>query len=382
VSIKPILHLRLRKIALRDRILPEDARLSSLIPAAESCRRMPAFRRPQFAKIFVAVALWCAPVAAFAQQILGSGSTFAYPVVEHWSEAYEKISGIHVTYQPIGSAAGITEIKSNIVDFGITDAPLVDAQLLRDGLAQFPVTAGAIVPVVNLGGIAAGQLHFTGRLLADIYLGKVKNWNDAAIAAVNPGIELPDQAIWVVYRSDGSGTTYNWADFLSKVSDEWKIKVGVGTSVAWPRGAGGRGNEGVAQSVAHVKGAIGYIEYEYALREKLTYGLVQNRAGNFVAPDSLSLRATMEGVDWTKERNFYVLLNDAPGAHAYPIMATSFALIRRHPSDVARSRDTLAFFEWVMEHGQSIADSLHHLPLPPSLVLQIEGYWEENLWNP
>jgi phosphate transport system substrate-binding protein len=341
---------------------------------------MPALRRRQFAEIFVTAALWCAPVAAFAQQILGSGSTFAYPVVEHWSEAYEKISGFHVTYQPIGSAAGITEIKSNIVDFGITDAPLVDAQLLRDGLAQFPVTVGAIVPVVNLGGIAAGQLRFTGRLLADIYLGKVKNWNDAAIAAVNPGIELPDQAIWVVYRSDGSGTSYNWADFLSKVSDEWKIKVGVGTTVAWPRGAGGKGNEGVARNVAHVNGAIGYVEYEYALHEKLIYGLVQNRAGNFVAPDALSLRATMEGVDWTKERNFYVLLNDAPGAYAYPIMATSFALIRRYPSDAARSRDTLAFFGWAIEHGQSIADSLHHVPLPTLLVQQIEGYWEENIW--
>jgi phosphate transport system substrate-binding protein len=382
VNTKPILHLSSRKIALRDRILPEDARFSSPIPAADACKHMPALRRWQFAEIFVAASLWCVPAAAFAQQILGSGSTFAYPVVEHWSKAYEKISGIHVTYEPIGSAAGITEIKSNIVDFGITDAPLVDAQLLRDGLAQFPVTVGAIVPVVNLGGIAAGQLHLTGRLLADIYLGKVKNWNDAAIAAVNPGIELPDQAIWVVYRSDGSGTTYNWADFLSKFSDEWKNKVGVGTSVAWPRGVGGRGNEGVAQNVAHVKGAIGYIEYEYALHEKLIYGLVQNRAGNFVAPEALSLRATIEGVDWTKERNFYVLLNDAPGAHAYPIMATSFALIRRYPNDAARNRDTLAFFGWAMEHGQSIADSLHHLPLPPSLVQQIEGYWEENIWNP
>ena len=222
--------------------------------------------------------------AAHAQEILGSGSTFAYPVLTKWSEAYAKISGTHLTYQPIGSSAGVTEIRSEIVDIGVSDAPLDDASLVRDGLAQFPVVIGGIVPVVNLDGITPGQLRFTGQLLADIYLGKVTNWNDAAIAAVNPGVTLPNRPILVIYRSDGSGTTYNWADYLSKVSDAWRSRIGVSTKLAWPTGTGGKGNGGVADSVARVKGAIGYVEYSYAARAKLTYGLVQNRAGNFVAP--------------------------------------------------------------------------------------------------
>ncbi len=319
---------------------------------------------------------------AHGQEILGSGSTFAYPIVTKWSEAYLKISGIHLTYQPIGSTGGIREIRSDAVDVGISDAPLDDAALLRDGLAQFPVVIGAIVPVVNLDGIAPGQLHFTGRLLADIYGGKVRNWRDPAISAVNPGLKLPDRAILVIYRSDGSGTTYNWADYLSKTSDDWRARVGVNTLLAWPTGISAKGSSGVAESVARVKGAIGYVEYSYALHSKLSYGLVQNRAGNFVPPDAANLLAATEGVDWAKARDFDVALSDASGANAYPIMAMSFALIRRYPKDAARSRRTLAFFRWTMENGEELTRSLGYLPLPRPLVRQVEAYWEEEIRTP
>ena len=319
---------------------------------------------------------------AGALEILGSGSTFAYPVLAKWSEAYEKVSGVHIAYQPTGSSAGISEITSGVVDVGVSDVPLDDAQLLRDGLAQFPVVIGAIVPVVNLDGIAPGQIRFTGQLLADIFGGKVSNWSDAAIAALNPGISLPNRAIFVVYRSDGSGTTYNWADYLSKVSNDWKIKVGVGTKLAWPTGAGGKGNGGIADYVAHVKGAIGYVEYTYAVRAKLNYGLVQNRAGKFVLPDTVSFKAATDDVDWAKDKDFYVFLSDASGTDAYPLMAASFALIRRYPRDAARSRATLAFFRWAMEDGQELARSVQYLPLPAPLVHQVEAYWDEQIAAP
>jgi phosphate transport system substrate-binding protein len=332
--------------------------------------------------LLIGVLCVVATLPAGALEILGSGSTFAYPVLTKWSEAYEKISGDHIEYQPVGSSAGITEITSGIVDIGVTDVPLDDAQLLRDGLAQFPMVIGAIVPVVNIDGITSGQLRFTGQLLADIYLGKVKNWNDAAIAAVNPGITLPNRAIFVVYRSDGSGTTYNWADYLSKVSDDWKVRIGEGTKLAWPTGAGAKGNGGVADYVARVKGAIGYVEYTYALHAKLNYGLVRNRAGKFVSPDAMSFQAATENVDWAKDRDFYVFLSDAPGTNAYPIMATSFALVRRYPRDGVRSRATLAFFRWAMEDGRELASSVQYLPIPPSLVRQVEAYWEEQIRVP
>jgi phosphate transport system substrate-binding protein len=327
---------------------------------------------PLIALLFVCVTTW----PAVAQPIFGSGSTFVYPVLAKWSDAYQQLTGTRVAYQPIGSSGGITEIRAGIVDFGVSDAPLVDAQLLRDGLAQFPVVMGAIVPVVNLPGITAGQIRFTGQLLADIYLDKVKNWNDPAIAAVNPDIRLPNQAILVVHRSDGSGTTFNWADYLSKVSPEWKVRVGASTTVAWPTGVGGKGNVGVADSVARVKGAIGYVEYGYAQRKGLAYGLVQNRAGNFVQPDRSSFQAATADIDWTNVPGFYVSLTDAPRADAYPIMAASFALIHKYPRDADRSRGVLAFFRWALENQQDVASSLGYLPLPAPLVQQVEEYWD------
>ena len=310
---------------------------------------------------------------AAAQEITGSGSTFAYPVLAKWSEAYEKTNSVHLTYQPIGSSAGVTEIDSDVVDFSVTDAPLDDARLSRDGLAQFPVVIGAIVPVVNLDGISPGQLRFTGPLLADIYLGKVTNWSDPAIAALNPKLKLPNRPILVVYRAEGSGTTYNWSDYLAKVSDEWRSKIGVGSKLAWPTGVAGKGNGGVADDVARVKGAIGYVEYTYAVHSKLTYALVRNHAGNFVSPDTASLQAATEGVDWAKERDFYVLLSDSSAANAYPIMAMSFGLVRRYPKDTERGRRTLAFFRWALDNGQDLASSLNYLPLSSSLTGQVES---------
>ena len=326
--------------------------------------------------LLIALVLGCATAfPAAGQRIHGSGSTFVYPVLAKWSEAYQRTRGVHVEYQPIGSSGGLTEIRAEVVDFGISDAPLTPDQLLRDGLAQFPVVIGAIVPVVNLDGITAGQLRFTGQLLADIYLGKVKNWSDPAIAAVNPGIRLPERPILVIHRSDGSGTTFNWTDYLSKVSEEWKVRVGASTLVAWPTGAGGRGNGGVAENVARVKGAIGYVEYGYAQRKKLAYGLVQNRAGNFVPPEMSSFQAAIADLDWAKAREFDISLTDAASADAYPIMAASFVLVRKYPKDSEHSSDVLTFFRWALENGQDLAASLDYLPLPPPLVRQVEAYW-------
>jgi len=326
--------------------------------------------------LFAMALVWAIMTSAAAKEILGSGSTFCYPVMTKWVDAYEKVSGAQIVYQPIGSAGGITEIRHEIVDFAVSEAPLDDAQLLRDGLAQFPLVIGAIVPVVNVDGIEAGQLRVTGPLLADIYLGKITKWNDPALAAMNPGLKLPDLAISVVHRSDGSGTTFVWADYLSKVSNEWMAKVGENTTVAWPTGFGGKGNGGVAEKVARVRGSIGYIDYAYAVRGKLAYVLVQNRAGNFVTPDTVSFEAATADVDWMKARDFNILLTDAPATNAYPIMATSFALIRKYPKDPGRARDMLGFLRWVLESGRDMASAQAYLPLPATLVQQIEGYWE------
>ena len=314
-----------------------------------------------------------------AQEIAGSGSTFAFPVIANWVEAFRKAGGGPVTYQPIGSARGVGELGAGLVDFGVTDAPLVDAQLLRDGLLQFPLVIGAIVPVVNLDGVKSGDLHLTGDVLANIYLGKIKNWRDPAIVELNAGISLPDKPVLVVYRSDGSGTTYNWAHFLSKASALWQARVGEGTKVAWPVGAGGQGNSGVAEKVARVKGAIGYVEYSYAARSGLSYALVGNRSGAYVTPDAKAFLAATEGVDWAAGTDFAVMLTDSPQADAYPLMATSFVLIRRYATAAAQREQMMGFFRWALEHGQAQAAALGYLPLPPSLVQRVEGYWESEM---
>jgi phosphate transport system substrate-binding protein len=334
------------------------------------------------------------PVGAAGQppgeQIRGSGSTFAYPVLAQWAIAYERISGVHIGFQPIGSTAGLNELRTGAVDFAVSDVPLDSYQLLRDGLAQFPVVIGAIVPVANLEGIAAGELHLTGPQLAEIYLGNITNWNDAAIAAVNPGLRLPNQAIRVVHRSDGSGTTFNWTDYLSQVSNEWKLKVGTGTLVAWPAGVGAKGSDGVAEYLTRVKGTIGYIEYGSSLRRKSPYALVANRAGNFITPEPSSFRAAIADIAWTRAQEFYASLANGPQPDAYPIMAASFVIIQRYPREseaisvggsiplTVRSRAVLGFFRWALHDGQDTAASLNYLPLPPSIVQEVTAYWISN----
>jgi phosphate transport system substrate-binding protein len=323
-----------------------------------------------------AIIISCAlALPAAAQQITGAGSTFVYPVLASWSQAYNKKTGVQLNYQSIGSGGGIAQIKAGTVDFGASDMPLDPKSLQDAGLAQFPSVIGGIVPVVNLPGIRAGELHFTGALLADIYLNKVKRWNDPAIEKLNPEVKLPKMAITVVHRSDGSGTTFNWADYLSKVSPEWKSKVGEGTSIAWPTGIGGKGNEGVAAYVNRVKGGLGYVEYAYVLQNKMTYGLVENAAGEYIPPNTASFQAAAASADWKGAQDFDLVMTNAPGKGAYPITATTFILMHKQPKDEARSKAVLAFFKWSYESGQQLAEQLDYVPLPPSLVQQIESYW-------
>ncbi len=312
------------------------------------------------------------------QQITGAGSTFVYPVLAKWSADYAKLKGVQINYQSIGSGGGIAQIKAGTVDFGATDAPLSPADLQAAGLAQFPVVMGGIVPVVNIPGVKAGEIKLTGAVLADIYLGKIKKWNDAAIAKLNADRKLPDQNIYVIHRSDGSGTTFNFVDFLSKVSPEWKQKVGVGTSVAWPTGVGGKGNEGVAAYVERIKGAIGYVEYAYVVQNKMTYALIQNAAGDYPVPSTASFQAAASA-DWKSAQDFDLVMTNAPGKGAYPIVASTFVLMHTTPRNPAASKTALDFFRWALEHGQALAESLDYVPLPPALVTQVESYLAERI---
>jgi phosphate transport system substrate-binding protein len=296
-----------------------------------------------------------------------------------WSKTYTKLNGTGIVYHPIGSAAGVSEIVSSTTDFGASDAPLKPEELAANGLAQFPIVISGVVPVVNLDGVEPGQLRFTGQLLADIYLGKIAKWNDPAIRALNVGANLPDRPINVIFRSDGSGTTYNWVSYLSKVSPEWKTKVGASMSVRWPTGVGANGNGGVADAVARVKGSIGYVQESYVLNKRMTYALVQNRAGNFIAPSAAGFQAAAESADWRTTQDFYLVMTDAPGAQAYPITATSFVLMHKQPKNAARAHDLLAFFRWALELGQEQASSIGYVPLPSPLVRQIETYWEAEI---
>jgi len=312
---------------------------------------------------------------ARAQQITGAGSTFVYPILSKWSASYEQVSGARINYQSIGSGGGIAQIKAGTVTFGATDKPLAPDELAGAGLGQFPLIIGGIVPVVNLADIKPGDLHFTGPLLADIYLGKIKKWNDPAIKAVNPDLALPAADITVVHRSDGSGTTFNWVNYLSKVSTEWKTKVGEGTSVAWPVGVGGKGNEGVAQYVSRIKASIGYVEYAYVLQNKMNYAAVQNRAGKFIAPTAESFQAAASGAEWAKAPDFNLVMTDAAGAESYPITATVFILMYKKPKNAADAKAALDFFRWALDSGQAQAAELDYVPMPKDVVELIEKYW-------
>jgi phosphate transport system substrate-binding protein len=315
-------------------------------------------------------------VSVEAAEITGAGSTFVYPILSKWSADYSGKAGININYQSIGSGGGLAQIKAATVDFGASDAPMKPAELQKFGMGQFPLVIGGIAPVVNIDGVQAGQMRFTGPLLADIYLGKIKNWNDPAIAKLNPDLKLPNAAIAVVHRSDGSGTTFNWVNYLSQVSAEWKDQIGVSTSVEWPVGVGGKGNEGVAAFVNQTKNSIGYIEYAYVLQNNMAYGLVQNKAGKFIKPDAASFQAAAASAEWGKAQDFYLIMTDAHGADAYPIAATVFIIMYKQPKDPARANTAIDFFKWALESGQSQADALNYVPLPESLVKQIEQYWK------
>ncbi len=312
------------------------------------------------------------PVAA---QITGAGATFIFPLISRWSADYNASTGHQVNYQSIGSGGGIAQIKAGTVDFGSSDAPLSSQELAEAGLGQFPSAIGGVVPVVNVQGIKPGQLRLTGSLIADIYLGRVKNWNDPAITALNPGVALPATVISLVQRSDGSGTTFNFTNYLAKVSPAWKTSVGEGKSVQWPAGVGGKGNEGVASYVQQIDGAIGYVELAYAIQNNMAHALLQNAAGNFVAPGADTFQAAAATADWASASDFDLVITNAPGEQAWPITATNFILMPKQPADAKRSRDALAFFQWSLHNGQTQADALHYVPLPAALIEQVERYW-------
>lgn len=310
--------------------------------------------------------------------LTGAGSTWVYPLVAKWSAAYNKETGIQVNYQSIGSGGGIAQIKAGTVAFGASDKPLTSEELAQNNLIQFPTAIAGEDLVYNLPGIKAGELLVSGPLVADIYLGKIKKWNDPAIAKLNPGIKLPDVSITVVHRSDGSGTTFTFANYLSKVSPEWKQKVGADTSVAWPVGVGGKGNEGVASYVQRIKGSIGYVEYAYILESKLDYARMINKAGKIVSPSMDGFQAAAANVDFTKAQDFYVILTNQPGDASWPISGCTWQILRKN-APKATNEAVIKFFDWGFEHGQAMAKSIAFGPLPPSTVDAIKAYWKKNL---
>src|SRR5262250_2376082 len=318
-------------------------------------------------------------VAAIAADITGAGATFPYPIYAKWAEAYKTKTGIGMNYQSIGSGGGIAQIKAKTVDFGASDMPLKPEDLQSAGLMQFPAIVGGVVPVVNIEGVAPGAMKFTGPVLADIYLGKIKKWNEKPIADLNPGVKLPDELITVVRRSDGSGTTFIWTDYLSKVSPEWKQKVGSSTAVAWPEGVGGKGNEGVAAYVQRIKGSIGYVEYAYAKRNKMAYASVRNKDGQYPKPDDDSFQAAAAFADWKNAPGYYQIITNSPGKDSWPIAATSFILMHKTQEKPQSAHEVLKFFDWSFKNGQKMAEELDYVPLPAALIAQIETSWKKDI---
>lgn len=318
---------------------------------------------------------FCLSTAAHAVDVTGAGSSFVFPVLSKWSQGFSEKTGNRINYQSIGSGGGIAQIKAGTVDFGATDAPMSTDDLQKGGLGQFPTIIGGIVPVINVEGIEPGKLKLDGPTMAKIFMGEIKTWNDPAIAALNPGMKLPEGAITVVRRSDGSGTSYNFTNYLAKVSPEWKEKYNFGTTVNWPVGVGGKGNEGIAAYVKQIKGSIGYVEYAYALTNKMTHVQLKNAAGNFVQPEAKSFQAAAATADWKSAKDFNLLMTNAPGADAWPITATTWIVMYKEPKNEERSKVAFDFFKWSLEHGQKDAAALDYVPVPDALVKQIEGYW-------
>jgi phosphate transport system substrate-binding protein len=326
---------------------------------------------------FVGLSSALAAGGCLAQDITGAGASFPAPIYAKWADAYNKATGARLNYQSIGSGGGIKQIKSKTVDFGASDMPLTDDELAKEGLMQFPTVIGGVVPVVNIAGIKPGQIKITGQVLGDIYLGKITKWNDAALTALNPGVPLPDAAISVVRRADGSGTSFLFTNYLSKVNADWKAKVGEGTAVNWPLGAGGKGNEGVSAFVQRLPNSIGYVEYAYAKQNKMAYTLMRNQAGSYVAPDDTAFKAAAAGADWRK--SFYQVLTEQPGKDSWPITGATFILMHKQQEKPANGSNTLKFFEWAYDNGDKLAEDLDYVPLPGAVKDLIRKAWTDQL---
>ena len=332
-----------------------------------------------FLKMVVAAGLLAASTSAHAADITGAGSTFVYPLLAKWADAYKKETGIGLNYQSIGSGGGIKQITNKTVTFGASDMPLKPEEVAKNGFVQFPIINGAVVPVINLPGIKAGELTLDGPTLAGIYLGKITKWNDPAIAKLNPSVTLPDTAIVVVHRSDGSGTTFIWTNYLSKISPEWKKEVGESTAVEWPVGIGAKGNEGVANNTSNTAGAVGYVEYAYAKQNKMAYAKVVNQAGKTIEPTAESFQAAAAGAQWTSAPDFHVILTDAPGDKSWPIAGSTFILMRATAQDAEASAQALKFFAWGYKNGKQMAADLDYVPMPDNVVALIKKTWEDRI---
>jgi phosphate transport system substrate-binding protein len=324
------------------------------------------------ASLIGAVAVSFGSIAA-AQDVTGAGASFPAPLYSKWASEYNKATGVKINYQSVGSGAGIKQIEAKTVAFGASDMPLTDEDLAKKGLMQFPTVIGGVVPVVNIQGIKPGQLKLNGQVLGDIYLGKITKWNDAAVKALNAGLALPDADIAVVRRADGSGTSFIFTNYLSKVNVEWKSKVGEGTAVNWPTGAGGKGNEGVAAFVGRLPNSIGYLEYAYVKQNKLTYAQMQNAAGNFVSPDENAFKAAAAGADWAK--SFYQVLTNQAGKDSWPLTGATFILMQKVQDKPAEATATLKFFDWAYKSGEKMADELDYVNMPAVVKTQIEKAW-------
>ncbi|RKE34922.1 phosphate ABC transporter substrate-binding protein (PhoT family) [Paraburkholderia sp. BL23I1N1] len=327
--------------------------------------------------VFAGVAGALFAIAAQAADITGAGSTFAAPIYTKWADAYQKSGGGKVNYQGIGSSGGIKQIEAKTVDFAGSDAPLKDDELAKAGLFQFPTVVGGVVPAINVPGVKAGELALSGEVLGDIYLGKIKKWNDPAIAALNPKIKLPDTDIAVVRRADGSGTTFIWTNYLSKVNADWKAKVGEGATVSWPTGTGGKGNDGVAAFVQRLPGAIGYVEWAYAKQNHMTYVSMKNSTGAVVEPKTETFKAAAAGADWSK--SFYQILTNEPGKDAWPIVGATFVLLHTAQEKPAQGTETLKFFDWAFKNGTQAANDLDYISLPDSVTAEIRTKWKSQV---
>ncbi|MDQ3058508.1 MAG: phosphate ABC transporter substrate-binding protein PstS [Pseudomonadota bacterium] len=325
--------------------------------------------------VTLGAALMSLATLSAAQDVTGAGATFPAPLYAKWAADYYKATGVKINYQSVGSGAGLRQIDAKTVDFGASDMPLKDDELSKKGLVQFPTVIGGVVPVVNIKGIAPGQLKLNGQVLGDIYLGKITQWSDPAIKALNPGLALPEAAIAPVRRADGSGTSFIFTNYLSKVNAEWKTKVGEGTAVNWPVGAGGKGNEGVAAFVGRLPNSIGYVEYAYVKQNKMTFAQMKNAAGNFVSPDDTAFKAAAAGAEWSK--TFYQILTEQPGKDAWPITGATFIMMHKAQDKPAQATSSLQFFAWAYKNGDQTADALDYVPMPASVKAIVEKSWSE-----